>query len=341
MLARFRADEFVQGFRGGYRRQGDDRASSSTSPTLLPDEWTRGAATARPSSARPRSSRQFDLGVDGVILHGATPAELAPILPAYRAIRPASVRRRAGQPGLAAPRDDPVVNDVADADAELAHRRARGVGPRRRRSRRSPPSASARARSACATGITLDLRDARRAEPGRDARRQDRRRRPRRRDRVEGGVTVKEVGFYTELARHGRRRAPRVLVRARSPTTRRLRRSCSTTSRPRVQGDQAAAARAEQAARRVVNLAGLHGPRWSDAALSSMGFLDADRRGHRGVPRRVFADATEPFIERYATALGAADVATLRAVAARARRLAAPHAPTVRRSSTATTASTT
>ena len=32
---------------------------------------------------------QFDLGADGVIMHGATPAELEPIVAAYRAIRPA------------------------------------------------------------------------------------------------------------------------------------------------------------------------------------------------------------------------------------------------------------
>ena len=32
---------------------------------------------------------QFDLGADGVILHGATPAELAPVVEAYRTIRPA------------------------------------------------------------------------------------------------------------------------------------------------------------------------------------------------------------------------------------------------------------
>jgi len=33
--------------------------------------------------------RQFDLGADGVILHGASPADLAPIVAAYRQIRPA------------------------------------------------------------------------------------------------------------------------------------------------------------------------------------------------------------------------------------------------------------
>jgi hypothetical protein len=31
--------------------------------------------------------RQLDLGADGVILHGAAPHELEPIIPAYRQIR--------------------------------------------------------------------------------------------------------------------------------------------------------------------------------------------------------------------------------------------------------------
>ena len=34
--------------------------------------------------------RQFDLGVDGVIMHGATPTELAPVVDAYRALRPSA-----------------------------------------------------------------------------------------------------------------------------------------------------------------------------------------------------------------------------------------------------------
>jgi len=32
--------------------------------------------------------RQFDLVVDGVILHGASPEELTPVVQAYRSIRP-------------------------------------------------------------------------------------------------------------------------------------------------------------------------------------------------------------------------------------------------------------
>jgi 5,10-methylenetetrahydromethanopterin reductase len=42
---------------------------------------------------------QFELGADSVILHGATPAEIAPILPAYRAARPAIGATMPANPG--------------------------------------------------------------------------------------------------------------------------------------------------------------------------------------------------------------------------------------------------
>ncbi|HAC81298.1 MAG TPA: TIGR03857 family LLM class F420-dependent oxidoreductase, partial [Deltaproteobacteria bacterium] len=35
---------------------------------------------------------QFDLGCDGVILHGCSPAELVPVVEAYRASRPGDGR---------------------------------------------------------------------------------------------------------------------------------------------------------------------------------------------------------------------------------------------------------
>jgi hypothetical protein len=57
--------------------------------TLLPDEWLEPAATGDAAHCAARVLRQFDLGVDGVIMHGATPTELAPVVGAYRAIRPA------------------------------------------------------------------------------------------------------------------------------------------------------------------------------------------------------------------------------------------------------------
>jgi hypothetical protein len=57
------------------------------------------AATGTPEQCADVILRQFDLGVDSVILHGATPAELAPILPAYRAARPEQLAGLPSNPG--------------------------------------------------------------------------------------------------------------------------------------------------------------------------------------------------------------------------------------------------
>jgi probable F420-dependent oxidoreductase len=53
--------------------------------TLIPDEWLAPAATGSPSQCVAAIRNQFDLGCDAVIMHGATPAELAPIVKEYRA----------------------------------------------------------------------------------------------------------------------------------------------------------------------------------------------------------------------------------------------------------------
>lgn len=51
---------------------------------LIPDEWLAPAATGTPAQCVAAVRHQFDLGCDGVIMHGATPAELAPIVAEYR-----------------------------------------------------------------------------------------------------------------------------------------------------------------------------------------------------------------------------------------------------------------
>jgi alkanesulfonate monooxygenase SsuD/methylene tetrahydromethanopterin reductase-like flavin-dependent oxidoreductase (luciferase family) len=87
VLERFRADPVVSSFAGGL----DDKADPATLEhvaTLLPDEWLEPAATGSPLRCAQRVLRQFDLGVDGVIMHGATPDQLAPVVEAYRGIRP-------------------------------------------------------------------------------------------------------------------------------------------------------------------------------------------------------------------------------------------------------------
>ena len=88
VLARFRADPFVAGFRGAL----DQKATTAELEhvaTLIPSDWLAPAANGTPEQCARAVLRQLELGADGVILHGASPGELAPVLPAYRSIRPA------------------------------------------------------------------------------------------------------------------------------------------------------------------------------------------------------------------------------------------------------------
>ncbi len=84
VLERFRADELVSTFRGGI-----DVAATTEQlehvATLIPEEWLSYSATGTPARCVEKIRGQFDLGCDGVILHGATPKELEPIVAAYRA----------------------------------------------------------------------------------------------------------------------------------------------------------------------------------------------------------------------------------------------------------------
>ncbi|MBO4252315.1 TIGR03857 family LLM class F420-dependent oxidoreductase [Streptomyces griseorubiginosus] len=94
-------DEFIEG--NGWdptalrRFRGDPLVSSFTEPIegkatpeeilriaeLLPTEWLDTCATGSPQESAARIRREFDRGVDRVILHGATPDELEPALEAY------------------------------------------------------------------------------------------------------------------------------------------------------------------------------------------------------------------------------------------------------------------
>jgi probable F420-dependent oxidoreductase len=84
VLAAFRADPLVAGFRGAI----DARAATAELEhiaTLLPGEWLAPSATGTPAQCVAAIEHQFSLGVDGVIMHGATPTELAPIVAEYGA----------------------------------------------------------------------------------------------------------------------------------------------------------------------------------------------------------------------------------------------------------------
>jgi alkanesulfonate monooxygenase SsuD/methylene tetrahydromethanopterin reductase-like flavin-dependent oxidoreductase (luciferase family) len=81
VLRRFLADPVIAGVRGldvvGTPEQLEHAAS------LIPAEWLAPAATGTPAQCVAAVRGQLALGCDGVIMHGATPAELAPIVAEY------------------------------------------------------------------------------------------------------------------------------------------------------------------------------------------------------------------------------------------------------------------
>lgn len=82
VLERFRADPVISGFLGGI----DSTATTDQLEhiaTLLPDEWLASSARGTPAQCVAAIRDQLAMGCDGVILHGATPAELAPVVGAY------------------------------------------------------------------------------------------------------------------------------------------------------------------------------------------------------------------------------------------------------------------
>ena len=83
MLQRFRDDPVVQSIPGGI----DHKATADQIEhvaTLIPQEWLEPSATGTASQCVDRVRKEFDYGADAVIMHGATPDELAPIVAAYR-----------------------------------------------------------------------------------------------------------------------------------------------------------------------------------------------------------------------------------------------------------------
>ena len=102
VLCRFRDDPVVREHRGAFDASGDPDVLHHLR-TLLPDEWVAASATGSAQACATRIADQFDAGADSVILHGATPSELAPVVGAWREIRtPHSVSRLPANPGWSA-----------------------------------------------------------------------------------------------------------------------------------------------------------------------------------------------------------------------------------------------
>lgn len=86
VLEQFRADPFIASFRGAIDGLATTEQLEHVA-TLLPDEWLLPSANGSPDQCAAAVAAQLDLGCDGVIMHGASPTELAPIVDAYRRSR--------------------------------------------------------------------------------------------------------------------------------------------------------------------------------------------------------------------------------------------------------------
>lgn len=88
VLTRFRSDPVVGTFAGAIDQLATVDQLEHIA-TLLPAEWLAASASGSAASCAATVLGQFDLGVDSVILHGADPVELEPVVDAYREVRPA------------------------------------------------------------------------------------------------------------------------------------------------------------------------------------------------------------------------------------------------------------
>ncbi|MFL6062292.1 MAG: TIGR03857 family LLM class F420-dependent oxidoreductase [Marmoricola sp.] len=100
-LERFRNHPLVQGYPGAFDAIGTTEELTRLAEEALPAHWLAASATGTPEQCAARVLDQLDAGADSVVLHGATPTELAPVVAAWRAIRPAErLTGLATNPGL-------------------------------------------------------------------------------------------------------------------------------------------------------------------------------------------------------------------------------------------------
>ena len=85
VLAAFRANELVSSMAGGIDSVATLEQLSKISE-LIPNEWLP-AATGNAENCAKAWLNQLNNGADGVVIHGSTPNEFAPILKAYDALR--------------------------------------------------------------------------------------------------------------------------------------------------------------------------------------------------------------------------------------------------------------
>ncbi len=97
-LQRYREAPIIRDFKGAIDAVATTEQLEQIAE-LIPEEWLRVCANGTPQQCATAIQHQLDLGCDSVILHGATPEELAPVLPAYREVRDAKQSATPVNPG--------------------------------------------------------------------------------------------------------------------------------------------------------------------------------------------------------------------------------------------------
>lgn len=89
VLQKFREAPIVRDFQGAIDQKASTEQLEQVAE-LIPEDWLAPAATGTQAQCVAAIQGQFDLGCDGVILHGASPTDLGPIVDAWRGHRDAA-----------------------------------------------------------------------------------------------------------------------------------------------------------------------------------------------------------------------------------------------------------
>ena len=131
-----------------------------------------------------------------------------------------------------------------------------------------------------------------------------------------GGAYENEIRFYRELASTLSIRIPKCHYAVGPDEDNRFALVLEDLA-PAEQGDQLRGCSVEQAQSAVVNLAGLHGPRWCDRALLDLKWLRRIIEPFAGIVQAMMVDSTARFIDHYGSRVSDADASVLRAFAER------------------------
>lgn len=99
-LQRFRSDELVSTYSGAFDQVGTTDQLEYLRDKVIPEHWLAASITGSARSCAEQVRDQFGAtGVNSIILHGVTPAQLAPVVQEYRAVRSPSMPTLPTNPG--------------------------------------------------------------------------------------------------------------------------------------------------------------------------------------------------------------------------------------------------